>query len=118
MSVLISVLETMLVPSSCLYSSVYGRQTLQTGEEAFCDNGWTVNSSLNLSNYVLTNLIIRFFAEKFIFISLLIFTLFYINLSTHPTPTNLAEVTNETAVAQTSILVYCSYVMPVHSMAV
>ena len=53
-----------------------------------------------------------------IFISLLIFTLFYINLSTHTTPTNLAEVTNETAVAQTSILVYCSYVMPVHFMAI
>ena len=64
MSVLISVLEAKLVPSSCRFSSVYGRQTLQTGEEAFCDNGWTVNSSLNLSNYVLTNLIISFFAEK------------------------------------------------------
>ena len=57
-------LEEILVPSSCRFSSVYGRQTLQTGEEAFCDNGWTVNSFLNLSNYVLTNLIIRFLVEK------------------------------------------------------
>ena len=65
MSFFVSVLETMLVPSSCLFSSVYGRQTLQTGEEAFCDNGWTVNSSLNLSNYVLTNLIIRFLLKNY-----------------------------------------------------
>ena len=28
------------------------------------------------------------------------------NLLTHPIPTNLAEVINETAIAQTSILVY------------
>ena len=43
-----------------------------------------------------------------IFISLLIFTSLYINLFTHPTPSNLAEVTKETAVAETSILVPCS----------
>ena len=66
-------LETMSNSSSCRFSSVYGRQTLPTGEEAFCDNGWTVNSFLNL----------------------------YLPIST-----NLAEVINETAVAQLSILVY------------
>ena len=46
-----------------------------------------------------------------IFVWLSIFALLYINLSTHPTPTNLAEVGNETTVDQTFILVYCSYVM-------
>ena len=56
--------ETMMNSSSCRFSSVYGRQTLETGEEAFCDNGWTVNSSLILLNFVLTNLIMRFLAEK------------------------------------------------------
>ena len=66
-------LETMLNSSSCRFSSVYRKQTLPTGEEAFCDNGWTVNSFLNL----------------------------YLPIST-----NLAEVINETAVAQLSILVY------------
>ncbi|CAK8694833.1 microfibril-associated glycoprotein 4-like [Clavelina lepadiformis] len=30
------------LPSSCFASSVYGRQLLRTGEEAFCDGGWTV----------------------------------------------------------------------------
>ena len=41
-------LETMFNSSSCRFSTVFGRQTLPTGEEAFCDNGWTVNSFLNL----------------------------------------------------------------------
>jgi len=30
-------------PASCLGSSVYGRQRLRFGDEAFCDNGWTAS---------------------------------------------------------------------------
>ena len=32
-----------LRPVSCLTSSVLGAQRLRSGEEAFCDNGWTVS---------------------------------------------------------------------------
>ncbi|CAK8688732.1 unnamed protein product [Clavelina lepadiformis] len=32
----------LIVPTSCLTSSVYGRQTLRSGEEVFCDGGWTI----------------------------------------------------------------------------
>ena len=29
-------------PASCEESSINGKQTLQSGREVFCDNGWTV----------------------------------------------------------------------------
>ncbi|XP_076823733.1 microfibril-associated glycoprotein 4-like [Clavelina lepadiformis] len=35
-------IENRLIPTSCLTSTVNGKQTLRSGEEAFCDAGWTV----------------------------------------------------------------------------
>ena len=39
-------IENRLLPATCLMSSVFGAQQLRSGEEAFCDNGWTVITKL------------------------------------------------------------------------
>ncbi|CAK8674371.1 unnamed protein product [Clavelina lepadiformis] len=35
-------MQSLLIPASCLTSSVYGKQRLRSGEEVFCDSGWRV----------------------------------------------------------------------------
>ena len=34
--------------ASCETSPVYGKQTLRSGEEAFCDEGWTVSQIMSV----------------------------------------------------------------------
>ena len=47
-------IQNQLLLTSCLTSSMFGVQQLNSGEDAFCDNGWTVIISIivNLFNSV------------------------------------------------------------------
>ena len=39
-------IQNQLPPVSCSTSAVFGAQQLRSGEEAFCDKGWTVSNLL------------------------------------------------------------------------
>ena len=49
-------LEDRLIPESCHLSLIHGRQTLRGGEEAFCENGWTVRRCFRLVDFAMINL--------------------------------------------------------------